>query len=348
MLNYTLDFNNKSYTRNLNCKYITTIDILSKYYNNNIVLLNSGLQANMIIIYIIILCNRHNKINIIYYDDLYYETILMFKYLSEEYNINIYQLFNFQIDIYETLKDEINILFIESCSNPYGIIFNFDIIKSIKQICNKIYVICDNTWLTHNIFNPLNYDIDVLTTSLSKYYSINKLICGCCIFNNITLYNSLKRYVNFTGIHISLYTLKILNKTLLDVDARIISLSNMTQKIITYLISKNIIVYHPCINTHPSYNLSKYFNDLYPSTFLIGFNKKLSNLKLILKNLNILKLEISFGSYNTKIDPLVFYKDNISYLRLSLGYYDSYDIITQGLDELINIINDDKLYKLTL
>lgn len=348
MINYTIDVNNKTYTRNLNFNYLQCIEKLSVYYNNNnIILLNSGLQANMLIIYIIILCNKQNKINIIYYDDLYYETVLMFNYLSEEYNIKLHKLND--NNLYDTIKNDINILFIESCSNPFGIIFNFDIIKSIKQICKNIYIICDNTWLTHKTFNPLDLDIDVLTLSLSKYYSINKLICGCCIFNNTILYDSLKKYVNLTGLHISIYTLQILNKTLMNTDKTILYLSYLTQKIIKYLLIKNIIVYHPFIKNHESYYLAqKYFNDVYPGTFLIGFKKKLCNLKLIFKNLNIFKLEISFGAYYTKIDPMVFYKNNISYLRISLGCYDSYNKITNGLDEIINIINDDKLYKLSL
>jgi len=352
MRNYTIDINNKNYTRNLNSEYINCINRLSNYYNNNnIILLNSGLQANMLILYMIILNNIQNKINIIYYNDLYYETILMFNYLNEIYNIKSYKLESSSkyYNIFNNIKDDINILFIESCSNPYGIIFNFDSIKFIKEICKKIYIICDNTWITHNIFNPLNYDIDVLTTSLSKYYSINRLICGCCIFNNILLYNLLKKYVNFTGIHISIYTLQILNKTLNYTNNIIIYLSNITKKLINYLLEKNIIICHPFISNHESYYLAKkYFNELYPSTFLIGFTKKLYNLKLLLNNLKIFKLEVSFGSYHTKIDPMVFYKDNISYLRISLGCDDSYEKVINGIDELLDIINNDKLYKSSL
>jgi cystathionine beta-lyase/cystathionine gamma-synthase len=86
MKDYTIDINNKSYTRNLNYNYNQCVQKLSIYHsNNNIVLLNSGLQANMIIVYIILFNNKQNKINIIYYDDLYYETILMFNYLSKHF-----------------------------------------------------------------------------------------------------------------------------------------------------------------------------------------------------------------------------------------------------------------------
>ena len=45
---------------------------------------------------------------------------------------------------------------------------------------------------------------------------------------------------------------------------------------------------------------------------------------------------------------MVFYKDDIYYLRISLGCSDSYKRITKGIDELINIINNDKLYTLSL
>ena len=348
MKDYTLDKYTKKYSRNRYYEYDNCVNKLSTYYNNDkIILLNSGLQANYLLLYTIIMTHKNKVLNIIYFNDIYYETILLFNYIKKLYNVLYYKFNDFKL--FDDLSNDINIIFIESCSNPFGVVFDFDMINIIRKKCKKSYIICDNTWLTHNIINPLKYDIDVLTTSLSKYYSINTVICGCCIYNNIELYNVLNEYVNITGLHISKYTVEKLYNTICNVNTIMIHLSDITNQIIDYLLFNNIIVCHPFLKNHESYNLAKkYFNELYSSTFLIGFTKKLSNLKFILSKLSIFNIEVSFGSYHTKIDPLVFYKDNISYIRISIGYLDSYDKIINGINELINIINNDNLYKISL
>jgi len=345
MLDYSIDKITQKYTRNKNSYYDILIEQLSKFYNNNdILLLTSGQHANMTIINIIILKYIKCKINILYYNDTYYESKQLLILLQNLYNINLYEI-NSNNDIIlllDNIKDDINILFIESCSNPYGNIFNFDIIKNIKSLYKNIYIICDNTWLTHKIFNPLDYDVDIITSSLTKHYSINKVICGFCLINkNKELYELLDNFIKMSGIHISIYSIKILINNLKYVDNTITKLSNMTKKIIKYLENKNIIICHPMLENHINYKFSqKYFKDnLYPSTFLIGFKSKTKIENIDKLKLKILNIGVSFCSYKTKIDPLVYYKDNISYLRLSIGSNDNYTKIIKGIDEFILLIN---------
>ena len=40
----------------------------------------------------------------------------------------------------------------------------------------------DNTWLTSSVFNPFDFDIDIVVTSLSKYYSAGSCIGGAIIY----------------------------------------------------------------------------------------------------------------------------------------------------------------------
>ena len=66
----------------------------------------------------------------------------------------------------------------------------------------------------------------------------------------------------------------------------------------------------------------------------------LENISEILKDLKLFKIEVSFGSINTKIDPHIFYKNNISYLRISIGYDDTINNLILGFGDLINKINN--------
>jgi cystathionine beta-lyase/cystathionine gamma-synthase len=353
MNNYTINSDN-TYTRYKNIHSNILENSLKNLYNcNNISIVNSGMQANFLSIQILI--NFINKpiINLIYTNELYYESIQLINFIKEQYkNITIHTIdilndesiiYKFKYDFYNTT----NILFIESCTNPFGYIFNFDIIKQLKILSNNLYIICDNSWLSSNIFNPLEYDIDIATVSLTKYYANNMCIQGACIIKSDIIFKNFDIYLRMSGIHNSIFNLKIINTNINSIFNRIKNCSIICKQVLNYLTENNIIIYHPCFENHKSYNLAKkYFkNNMYPSTFLLGFNNN-KNIENIIKNLLIFKVEISFGSINTKIDPHVYIKNNIQYLRISLGYEDSFLEICNGLNELFYAINNSFKYKL--
>lgn len=343
MNNYTIN-NNKTYSRYNNNETNILLDQLKKYYNcNNVCIVNSGQHANYISLNLLI--NNISDCNLIYCEEAYYETKQIIDFIKEKNNINLYT-----IDIFDDeniinkfnneLKNKNNILFLESCTNPFGYIFNFDIIPQLRILSKNLYVICDNSWLSNFIFNPFNYDIDIITISLTKYYANNKCILGACLIKSDEIYKNFDLYLRISGIHNSIYNLNIINKNMDFIYERINTTSNLCKQVLNYLNKNNIIIYHPCLEMHKSYIFTiKYFkNNLYPSTFLIGFYCYISNLSELLNDLKIFKIEVSFGSNNTKIDPHIFYKNNITYLRISLGYDDCLSNIILGLDELIDKI----------
>ena len=356
MNNYTLNTDN-TYSRHNNQESNLLKEKLNKLYEcNNINIVNSGLHANFLTITLIIQLLNKSEINLIYSSDLYYESIQIINYIKDiNNNINIHIINILDDDnIINKFKYELNnknnILFIESCTNPFGYIFNFDIIPQLRLLSNNLYVICDNSWLSNYIFNPFDYDVDIITLSLTKYYCNNKCIQGVCIIKSDQIYSKFDLYNKISGIHNSIFNLNIINANMELISDRINYNSILCKQILSYLITKNIIIYHPNISSHKSYNLAnKYFkNNLYPSTFLIGFNYYIYNILEILTDLKIFKIEVSFASNNTKLDSHIFYKDNISYLRISIGYEDTIDNLYLGFDELIDKINNAYKYKLRL
>ena len=352
MNNYTIT-NNNTYSRyKNNDSDLLNNKLINLYECDNICIVNSGQHANFISIDLLIYIINKPDINLIYTNELYYESIQLINYIKEKNNINVHV-----IDILDDtsiinkfeneLNKKDNILFIESCTNPFGYIFNFEIITQLRLLSRNLYVICDNSWLSCYIFNPLKYDIDIVTLSLTKYYANNKCIQGVCIIKSDNIFKEFDLYSRMTGIHNSIYNLKIINSNINFILERINNCSILCKKLFDFLIENNFLIYHPNIIYHKSYNLAqKYFkNNIYPSTFLIGFNCN-KNITEIIKSITILKLEVSFGSINTKIDPHIFYKNNIQYLRISLGYEDSIMHIISGLKELFNLINSSTKYQL--
>ena len=300
------------------------------YKQQNVLLTNSGLHSNYIAINTLI--NQHPQINIIYGNELYHETTELLKYYK---NIKFYNMNDLNLEL---ISNQNNILFIESCSNPNGHIFDFTMIQKIREISLKLYVICDNTWLTSIIFNPFDYDVDIVTTSLSKFYSGGNAIGGSCIFKNFDDYEIMNNYIRIVGIHISPLQLKIIDEQINYVEKRIECASNLTSQVLDFLSCiPDILINHPYIEYHSSFELRKlYFkNNLIPSMFIIGFKINKDKLFDIINKLTILNIETSFGSPLTKIDTFINSYDDISTIRLSIGYDDNFDRIKKGLEELL-------------
>ena len=337
MENFVIDSNTKKYLRHCdNDALKLKLELL--YNEGNIILTNSGLQSNYIALDTII--NKYENINLVYGNELYHESIELLKYYEK--NVKIYKLNNNILDLFKNkLNNQNNILFIESCSNPNGYIFDFDLIKEIRKLSLNLHVICDNTWLTCSVFNPFQYDIDIVTISLSKYYSGGNVICGACLFKNDDDYLIANNFIKITGVHVSPLQINIINNQIDYLDERIIKCSNLTYETLAYLYDyKTLIINHPLINTHESYILrKKYFkNNLIPSIFTIGINIDKNRLLEILNKLMILKIETSFGSEQSKIDTYIYEFNNIPHIRLSIGYNDNFDRIKCGLIELIKLI----------
>jgi len=333
MDNLVIDPITKEYLRYKNNENLE-LKIGLLYNQENVILTNSGLHSNYIVINTII--NNNDNINLIYSNQLYHETIELIKYYK---NINLFKISD---NLINKIFNQNNILFIESCSNPDGYIFDFSTIQKLRQISKKLYVICDNTWLSSCIFNPFDYDVDIVTTSLSKFYSGGCAIGGACLFKNKDDYIITNNYIKITGIHNSSLQLNIINERINYVEERIINSSKLTYQVIEFLSQyRDIIINHSLLETHPSFNLRKlYFkNNLIPSTFTIGIKINDDKLFDIINKLTILNIETSFGSILTKIDNYINKINDHSFIRLSIGYNDNIERIKLGLNELFSFIN---------
>jgi len=349
MSNLIIDPITKTYSRYTNNQNeILKLKLTNLYNCANVQITNSGLHSNYIALEIATKLNP--DYNIIYINELYHESIEIIKLFNKSDNI-------YMIDINNNLSydnlltnnqiiNKYNILFIESCTNPNGYIFDYILIDKLKNISSKLIVICDNSWLTNHIFNPFDYDIDIITISLTKYYSGGNAICGGCIIKDNTLFEQFDKYIRISGIHISQLQTSIINQYIDQTLERLTKQSLNTLSIIKYISeselyrNNNIIINHPSVKTHIAYdNAIKYFkNNLYPSTFTIGFNINKEKLTLIINNLKIFNIETSFGSKLTIIDNYIFNLNNYSYIRISIGYNDSIEYIKSGIDELLNFI----------
>lgn len=75
-------------------------------------------------------------------------------------------------------NNKIDLFLFEACSNPSGLFFNFNILKKFPS---HTKVVCDNTWLSPALFNPIKQGADVIVESMTKYISGGTCIGGLII-----------------------------------------------------------------------------------------------------------------------------------------------------------------------
>ncbi len=102
-------------------------------------------------------------------------------------------------DLESLIDKNTKVIFFESLSNPQIAIPN---VEKIVEIANKynVVTICDNTVATPILFQPLNYGIDVVVHSTSKYINGQGTALGGVLIQRVGLNDKLienRRYPDF-------------------------------------------------------------------------------------------------------------------------------------------------------
>ena len=121
---------------------------------------------------------------------------------------------------------------------------------------------------------------------------------------------------------------------------RIKKTSELAYKVAKYLSTLNNIeeVRYPLLEKHPSYKLKDmYFKHGGPDIFLLIIIEKQETLYKKLKNMNIINLKTSYGGQDTRIDDDLTKDNDTTWCRIAIGYEDNYDIIIEGLNEILLI-----------
>lgn len=259
---------------------------------------------------------------------------------------------------------DISLFFVESCTNPSGQMFDFNLIKKLKEYAPSCIFCVDNTWCTGLGFNPFEYDVDVVIESTTKYISGGKCIGGIVLGRKSdsmeVLMDNVDEWIRIFGQFVGKDHCHFYRQGLKTIKTRLEHVSDLAIRVARYLETRTDVnrVMYPTLPSHPTYNLAKKFLKLNPGCICFNLSHNLSN-KQILKKVKglddnggkLLKLETSYGSKYCKIDPWPRIKDSNFYdltedegekgiwLRLAIGSESEYDETIQKLDNTLIYIN---------
>lgn len=338
--------NSHIYIRSEHAQGTSLRNKLKSLYNiSQCLILPSGMSAISCCLNGLLDYYKNLNINLFISHELYCDTPKLINSIKNIYNIkttviNVTEPYNI-ISLFKNSTNNTNVLFIESCTNPHGYIFDFDLIDTLRKLSRNLVVVVDNTWLSAVSFNPFNFGADVVVSSLTKYYSGGNAIAGTVLTNNL-YFNNMVSYLKLNGLHVSPDNAKIISENIDSLSSRIEKSSLMTKIVIErYESNANTKIIHPYQKDHPSYNLAKKYLLYYPSVLVIEIPAgKDDAIYLMGTKITGIEYKTSFGARCSRFDPYPKFMHNINktHCRLAIGYNDDIDLIKR-LDDFFEKVS---------
>lgn len=283
---------------------------------------------------------------LVYSEELYCDTPKVLSSIASRFHlllcsINVTRPAEIQSLFNTKLRGKNVILFVESCSNPNGYIFDFSIVPSLRKSVSKLSFVIDNTWLTSLVFNPFQHGADVVVISLTKYYGGGVAIGGAIVACS-SLIAEISEASRLMGQHVSPHNCRLISNGMQSMQQRLCSSYTLTLALLKHLSTTFAVpIIHPSLPSHVSHELAKkYFkNDLGPSVFT--FHLKVSSTSAARRALQSSRIEYqtSFGSKLTRSDPWPYQEGDVFVCRLAVGFEDEFDRVTKGFAEIVAAAN---------
>lgn len=335
---------NTYYNRYVHAGYLEVCKQLDKLHGGYSSLFPSGMCAITTAFHISMMKFNWSPTNIVISHETYCDTPRVVAYINDNYtNVNTCSIHVYDNeDVMNTFHHKIDkskptILFVETCTNPNGYIFDFSLLKQIVSIVgrDKLSIIVDNTWITSAIFQPLKYYscIDMVVMSLTKYYGAGRSgIMGAIVSREEKVNKKVFEYGRNCGLHVSPLYCKEMAKNIVSLRERIETSSELTKNVAEYLELRKIKVNYPMLSSHRSHRLAQLlFKNIGPSVFTFEVPLKKED---ALKWMRSSKFDCttSFGAHDTRFDQWPKQTKNGTLCRISIGFNSS-------LDEIVNELN---------
>lgn len=250
---------------------------------------------------------------------------------------------DFQAESFEAeIKENTKVIYIETPSNPLLTITD---IKAIAEISKKhsLVSMIDNTFASPVNQNPIDFGIDVVIHSATKYMGGHSdILAGAVISSEVHINTIFQLAKNFGG-SLSDYTVWLLERSIKTMGIRVKAQNKNAKKLAKYLDNHEDIaqVYYPGLKSHPDHELAK--------SQMKGFGGMLSfelqeglNAGVFQKKLKLIKSSMSLaGVESTILSPTLTSHSLLTpEERAKQGIKDGLLRFSVGIEEKEDIISD--------
>jgi cystathionine beta-lyase/cystathionine gamma-synthase len=243
----------------------------------------------------------------------------------------------------KAIRKNTKVIYVETPSNP---LLKITDLVGVAKIARKhgIITIIDNTFASPVNQNPIDYGIDIVTHSGTKYIGGHSDICCGAMVSSKKLTEQIKQSALHFGGSLDAQTSYLVERSLKTIVLRVRQQNENALAIAKFLEAEPKVgkVFYPGLKNHPGYAIAK---KQMPGGFggMLSFEVKTDPSRFI-KKLNYIKRAISLGGVESTITQPV--KTSHAKLtaaeRKTVGISDKLLRLSVGIEEAEDLINDIK------
>ena len=279
--------------------------------------------------------------HVILHDSIYGGTINLVNTEFKKFNIDFSYIDINDVDLLKsTIKKNTRIIYFETPTNPLLQIVDISLISSVAKE-NNIISIIDNTFASPINQNPINFGIDLVIHSATKYLGGHSDILAGSVSGAKEHIEKIKKSGINYGANLSDYTVWLLERSIKTLSVRVNAQNQNALDLAKFLDDNSLIkkVFYPGLKNHLSHEIaSKQMNGFggmmsFEVTDKINSEDFVSDLKIISPTMSLAGVESSITSpsktSHKKVDPQIRKKLGISdnLLRFSVGIEDIEDLM---------------------
>ena len=250
----------------------------------------------------------------------------------------------------DTLEDSLNektrMIWIETPTNPLLKIADLEAISSFAKKNNLISV-CDNTFCSPYIQNPLELGFDVVVHSATKYLNGHSDLIGgvvVCSQAKEDLANELLYLQNAVGSIMNPFDSFLLLRSLKTLPVRMERHCSSAQTIASYLESHDSIekVIYPGLASHPQHEIAKKQMNGFGGMISVVLKGGLESATSFLERTNLFSLAESLGGVESLIEhPAIMTHASIpAEIREEIGISDGLVRLSVGIESIEDLLED--------
>ena len=279
--------------------------------------------------------------HVILHDSIYGGTINLVNTEFKKFNIDFSYIDINNVDLLKsTIKKNTRIIYFETPTNPLLQVVDISLISSIARE-NDIISIIDNTFASPINQNPINFGINLVIHSASKYLGGHSDILAGSVSGTKEHIEKIKKSGINYGANLSDYTVWLLERSIKTLSVRVNAQNQNALYLAKFLNESSLIkkVYYPGLENHISHEIATKqmigFGGMMSFEVIDKINSEdfVSDLKIISPTMSLAGVESSITSpsktSHKKVDSQIRKKLGISdnLLRFSVGIEDIEDLM---------------------
>ncbi len=204
-------------------------------------------------------------------------------------------------DFSEKIQDNTKVIYTETPSNPLMHITDLEMISRIAKP-RGIVTMIDNTFASPVNQTPVDFGIDIMIHSATKYMGGHSDICAGAVAGSEAHIKQIWNLAKNLGGSLSDYTVWLLERSMKTMAIRVKAQNRNAKKLARWLEKHPLVakVYYPRLKSHPNYELAK--RQMKGGTGMLSFeiNESLSA-EDFMKSLKMIKQSMSLAGVESTI-----------------------------------------------